>query len=168
MRRPSPSLLLLIVVTGVLLASLPAAVHRVIVTGDPYLFTERFFQDILARLSGPGKMRFVIQPLVAIILGVRSGINDARMGNAPFVWALVFHSSRRRELLESAVEAIKNLVAVAILADIISQYLIFHNVRPGAALLVGPVLITFPYILARALSNRLARRWHVSPTAHLS
>jgi hypothetical protein len=29
--------------------------------------------------------------------------------------------------------------------------------HPGAALIVGPVLITTPYALARALANRAAR-----------
>ena len=40
-------------------------------------------------------------------------------------------------------------VYIAILLDVISQVLIFHEVRPGAALLVGPMLITLPYVLAR-------------------
>ncbi len=164
MRKPSPSLLLSVVVAGVLTASLPSAIHRIIVTRDLYLFTDQFFQDILARLSGPGRLRFVIQPLVAIILGVRSGIGDARLGNAPFLWALMFHPLHRGELLKSALKAIEKLVAIAILADITSQYLIFHNVRPGAALLLGPVLITLPYVIARAFSNRIARRFRVLPT----
>ena len=49
------------------------------------------------------------------------------------------------------------LLAVAILLDIISQALIFHEVRPGAALVVGPILISVPYSLARELANRISR-----------
>jgi len=127
-------------------------------TGDPYLFTERFFQDILARLSGPGRFRFIVQPIVAMLLGVRSGIQDAQAGLPPFVWALVFHGAHRRQLLRSAFASIRSLAAVAILLDIISQFLIVHEVCPGAALLVGPVLITLPYVSVRALANRIARR----------
>jgi hypothetical protein len=53
--------------------------------------------------------------------------------------------------------SVRNLVAIAILLDIISQYLIFREIHPGAALLLGPVLIAAPYSLARALANRVAR-----------
>jgi hypothetical protein len=156
-------------VIAVLLAALPGAILRILHTGDPYLFTERFFQDILARLSGPGRLRFIFQPTVAIILGARSGIKDAREGLSPFLWALAFQGELRRALLRSVFASIQDLVAIAILLDVISQFLIFHEVRPGAALLVGPVLITLPYVLARALTNRIVRsRIHLTPPAHVS
>jgi hypothetical protein len=32
------------------------------------------------------------------------------------------------------------LVALAVLLDLIAQFLIFHEVHPGAALLLGPLL----------------------------
>lgn len=165
----SRSSILYAVVIALLLASLPGAILRIEQTGDPYLFTEYFFQDILARLSGPGRLRFIVQPAVAIVLGIRSGVKDAREGVAPFLWALAFHGQRRRELLRSAVASIRDLVAIAILLDFISQFLIFHVVRPGAALIVGPVLITMPYALARALANRITRKMsHLEQSAHIS
>jgi hypothetical protein len=161
----SRSSILYAVVVVVLLASVPGAIIRIIQTGDPYLFTERFFQDILARLSGPGRLRFIVQPSVAIVLGVLSGRKDAQAGLPPFLWALIFHPTHRRELLRSAWTSIQNLFALAILLDLISQFLIFRQVRPGAALLVGPVLITLPYVLVRALSNRIVRkRSSLTPT----
>jgi hypothetical protein len=157
------------VVIAVLLAALPGAILRIIQTGDPYLFTDQFFQDIRARLSGPGRLRFIVQPTVAIILGARSGIKDARDGVPPFLWALAFHGTRRRKLLRSVFVSIRDVVAIAILLDVISQFLIFHNIRPGAALLVGPVLITLPYVVARALTNRIVRKsGQLTPSAHVS
>ncbi len=42
--------------------------------------------------------------------------------------------------------------------DAEAQHLIFRQIHPGAALVVGPVLIATPYALARALSNRWTRR----------
>jgi hypothetical protein len=161
------SILYAVVIT-LLLAALPGAILRILHTGDLYLFTDRFFQDILARLSGPGRLRFVVQPTVAILLGVRSGIKDAREGVPPFLWALAFHGERRRALLRSAFISIRDLVAIAILLDVISQLLIFHEVRPGAALVVGPVLITMPYVVVRALSNRMVRRAsHLTPSTRV-
>ena len=157
------------VVTAMLVALAPRAILRTIETGDLYLFTSQFFQDILARLSGPGRLRFIIQPTVAIILGARGGMKDASAGLPPFLWALIFHREHRRELLRSTVTSIRNLVAIAILLDLISQYLIFHEIRPGAALVVGPVLIAVPYALSRALANRVWR-WknQRGPTPHVS
>jgi hypothetical protein len=145
------------VVLAVLIALTPRAILRIIETGDPYLLTDQFFHDILARLSGPGRLRFIIQPTVAIILGARGGIKDASTGLPPYLWALLFHSEHRRELLRSTLRSVRNLVAVAILLDLVSQYLIFSDIRPGAALVVGPVLIGVPYALSRALANRVWR-----------
>jgi hypothetical protein len=158
MRSTLRSWILPLIVLAILLATAPRAIHRVIQTGNPYLFTREFFEDMVARLSGPGRFRFVMQPLVAIFLGSRDGVKDARRGAAPFLWGLFFHREHRAELLRSALASVRNLVAVAILLDIISQYLIFHEIHPGAAILLGPVLIAMPYALARALSNRIARR----------
>jgi len=144
---------------AVLLAASPAGIQRVIETGNPYLFTDQFFQDMVARLSGPGRFRFIMQPLVAILLGARDGRKDARAGLPPFVWRLIFHgASSRRELLRGALSSVSNLIAVAILLDVISQYLIFGEIHPAAALILGPVLIALPYSLSRAVTNRIAQR----------
>lgn len=157
------------VVIAILMALTPRAIIRTIETGNLYLFTSQFFQDILARLSGPGRLRFIIQPTVAIILGARGGMKDANAGLPPFLWALLFHRKHRRELLRSTLISIRNLVAIAILLDLVSQYLIFDKIRPGAALVVGPVLIAVPYALSRALANRVWRWKHQrGSTPHVS
>lgn len=155
----SRSSVLTVAVIAVLLAALPGAIWRIIQTGNPYLFTHDFFADLFARLSGPGRMRFVLQPTVAIILGARGGVKDARAGLLPFIRAVVLHGVHRTRLLRNMVASIRDLVAIAILADVVSQYLIFREIHPGAALLLGPVLITIPYALSRTFTNRIVRRW---------
>lgn len=154
------------IVITILLATLPAAIRRLIHTGDPYLFSRQFFEDMMARLSGPGRLRFVMQPVVAILLGTRDGVQDARVGLAPFLWGLVFRAEHRTQLLRSYYASVESLVAIAVLLDIIAQYLIFHNVHPGAALILGPVLISMPYALARAFANRISRRMGPGPAPH--
>jgi hypothetical protein len=168
MASVSRSWILYAIVIAVILATLPGAIRKIVQTGDLYLFTERFFQDILARLSGPGRLRFIVQPTVAILLGIRSGMKDAQGNVPPFLQAFIFHRKHRREMLRSAIVSIRNLVAIAILLDIISQFLIFREVRPGAALLVGPVLITTPYILAREFTHRVARWRSRAPVTPIS
>lgn len=144
----------------ILLLTIPGAIRRSIQTGDPYLFTKHFFEDMLARLSGPGRLRFILQPVVALLVGARDGTRDARLGLPPFLWALIFHGAHRLHLLRSAFASVRNILAIAILLDMISQFLIFRDIHPGAALLLGPVLVAAPYAVSRALANRIARGRH--------
>jgi hypothetical protein len=141
----------------VLVAALPFAVAEFLRTGELYLLSRRFVDDMLARLHGPGRLRFILQPAVAIVIGARDGVKDARAGKSPFLWGLVFHPADRPGLMRSALASVRDLVAVAILLDVAAQLLIFGMVHPGAALVLGPVLIALPYASSRALTNRLAR-----------
>jgi hypothetical protein len=153
----SRSSVLTAIVIAVLLAATPFAVWELVHTGELYMLSRRFVDDMVARLHGPGRMRFIFQPTVAIILGARDGVKDARAGNPPFLSALVFPRTSRRELVRSGLASVRDLVAIAILLDVVSQFLIFRMVHPGAALLLGPVLIAAPYAFSRAAANRIAR-----------
>jgi hypothetical protein len=57
----------------------------------------------------------------------------------------------------AAADTIAHLMLAGILADSVSQWLIYGSSHPGAALEVGPVLIAVPYAVARALANRYTR-----------
>jgi hypothetical protein len=141
-------------VVMVLAAALPFAVWEFAHTRELYILSRRFLDDIVARLHGPGRLRFILQPIFAILLGARDGIKDARADRPPFLWNLLFYSTDRPRLVRSAFASVRDLLAVAILLDVVSQFLIFRMVHPGAALLVGPVLIALPYASSRALVNR--------------
>jgi hypothetical protein len=153
---PSRSSVLTAIAVVILVSALPVAIRRVIRSGDPYLFTWRFFEDLWTRFSGPGRLRFILQPTTAVLLGVRDGKRDARTGCPPFLSGLLFRRTHRRDLLRSAIASVRDLVAIAIILDVISQILIFREIHPGAALLLGPVLIATPYSASRALTNRIA------------
>jgi len=148
---------------SILLAAAPEAIRRLIWTGDPYLLTKQFFEDMLSRLTGPGRLRFILQPTVALIIGARDGIKDKREGFPPFLSALISPAVRRYDLLRSGFASVRDLISFAIILDVISQFLIFRQIHPGAALLLGPVLIAIPYSMSRALANRISRR--MSPRA---
>jgi hypothetical protein len=144
-------------VIAVLVVATPFAIAEFVRTGELYVLSHRFADDMVARLHGPGRFRFILQPTVAMVLGARDGMKDARAGNPPFIWGLVFRSSQRLGLMRSALISVRDLVAVAILLDVAAQLLIFRMVHPGAAVVLGPVLIGLPYAVSRALTNRLAR-----------
>jgi hypothetical protein len=141
----------------VLLAALPSAVRDTFETGRVYLFSAQFIEELPQRFSGPGRLRFILQPVIAIILGWRGGLSDAQAGRPPYLYALVLGGANRQELLRSGMVAIRNLVAAGIVLDSVAQLLIYRQVHPGAALVIGPVLICIPYAVSRALTNRVVR-----------
>jgi hypothetical protein len=143
----------------------PGALRDAFDRGGFYLFSHAFLDDLPKRLTGPGRFRFVLQPLVAIALGIRSGVADARQGRPPYLWGLATDRQGRRALARDGLATVANLLLMGILLDAVFQWVILGASYPGAALVVGPVLITVPYSVARALSNRTATRLAVSGRA---
>lgn len=114
-----------------------------------------FFDDLIRHLtSGKGQLRFVFQPLMAIVLGARLGIADAREGKRPFLWRLV-KTSGRRELLKKSLWDIVIPCCLAIVIDSIIQHYTLGYVRPVAAMLVALLIVWLPYSISRALTNRI-------------
>lgn len=140
-----------------LILAVPASLREALERGQLYVFTSQFLDDIPKRLFGPGRFRFVLQPTIAALLGIRDGRADARAGRAPYLAALILASGQRKELARTGLRTIANLLLMGILLDTCFQWVIFGTAYPGAALVVGPVLITAPYALARALANRATR-----------
>lgn len=161
------STLALAVLTLVVLGlSMPGALRDAFDRGGLYVFSRAFVEDLPKRLTGPGRFRFVFQPLVASVLGVRSGRADARAGRRPYILGLVTDREHRRELAGEGLGQVANLLLIGILLDSIFQWMILGTSYPGAALIVGPVLITTPYTVARALANRVSGGGH--PSSSLS
>jgi hypothetical protein len=141
----------------VIATALPFAIVDTIETGRVYLLSRQFLEELPQRFTEPGRLCFILQPTVAIALGIRGGLADAKAGNPPYLFRLFFGVGRREELLRSGVAVIRNLVALGIIMDIVFQLVLYHSVHPGAALLVGPIFICFPYVLSRALTTRVTR-----------
>jgi hypothetical protein len=141
----------------VLVASVPSSLRYAYQHGGFYMFSRQFLIDLPKRLNGPGRFRFVFQPVVAIFLGIRAGIADGRAGRPPYIFSLLSDGKHRWELMKEGYAQVATLVAMAILLDAISQWLILGAIYPGPALIVGPVLIAFPYSVSRALTNRYVR-----------
>ena len=136
--------------------SVPGSLRDAWERGGFYLFSREFLLDLPKRLFGPGRFRFLLQPAVALALGVAAGRADARAGRPPYLYALLLGTADRGGLARSAFRDMANVLLVGILLDSVCQWLILGASYPGAALLVGPVLIALPYAAARALANRIA------------
>jgi len=140
----------------VLVVSGPVSLRDAYNRGGLYLFSHDFVDDLPKRLAGPGRFRFILQPLIATILGIRNGLADVRAGRPPYLWAMLFHRNLRGEMMRTGFATVANLLLMGILMDSIFQWVLLGASYPGAALVVGPVLIVAPYSIARALSNRFA------------
>jgi hypothetical protein len=115
----------------------------------------QFLEDLVSRLTGPMHFRLILQPLVAIALGIRDGLKDARAGRPPFVTDLLVRPEGRKRQLKRALQAISKPLIIAIILDAVAQYLMFGAIYAGAAVFVGVVIMAIPYSLARGLTNRI-------------
>jgi hypothetical protein len=129
-----------------------------------YSFTALIIDRFAARLTGPLHFRFVMQPLMAIALGVRDGRLDAKAGTSPFVVDVLFGAENRGAYVLSALRHLAMPVIIGTILDAISQYQLFGHVRPLAALFVGFGILGLPYALARGISNRMTNSRHGAPT----
>jgi hypothetical protein len=157
MRSRRVTLILASLTLLVLVLSLPGSAREAFERGGLYVFSQEFFEDLPKRLTGPGRFRFIFQPVVALLLGIRDGLGDRRAGRPPYLYGILFHRRHRGELVRSGFAAFVNLMLMGILLDSLAQWFILGASYPGAALVVGPALITIPYALARALANRAAQ-----------
>jgi hypothetical protein len=99
--------------------------------------------------------RLILQPLVAIALGIRDGLKDARAGRPAFIMDLIVRPEGRKRQLKQSLQAISKPLIIAIILDAVAQSLMFGTIYPGAAVFVGVVIMAVPYSLARGLTNRI-------------
>lgn len=116
---------------------------------------DRVAEGVISRVIGPMSLRFIFQPLVAVLLGVRDGIMDARAGEPPFILDVIVHPEQLKSKLASVSKSLSKSVIIGTVFDMIAQYLIFDHVRVIPAIIVGVFVLTVPYLLARGITNRI-------------
>jgi len=118
----------------------------------------RIFENLIDRVSGPMKFRLILQPLMAIIFAVRSGLKDAKEGKPAYFWGLFTDPDNRRDMLRDGWKSVGKIFVIAIIIDLVYQFVVFRWFYPGEALLVAVILAFIPYLLIRGPVNRIARR----------
>ena len=86
----------------------------------------RLWRNLYGRLSGPMNLRLIIQPTIATILAVRTGLRDAHQNRPPFLWAALWSPTHRRELLRQGWKDVGKVFALATILDVVYQ-LIVHR-----------------------------------------
>jgi hypothetical protein len=115
---------------------------------------------LLGREHGPLAFRLITQPIVAGIIAIRAGLQDARTGRPPYGWAILTQSGRRLALLGAGWKDVARLFIVAVIIDIIYELIVFGWVYPGQALIVAATLAVPSYLLIRGPANRIAQHWY--------
>ena len=127
-------------------------------------FWDSIARDLSGRgmFGGPFQFRLIIQPLTAILLGIKIGIRDAKAGDVPFFGALLRTKGERGHLLAKAARDALIPLMLAFIVDSILQRLINGRIRPLAAVVVGGLLVFVPFVIVRGLANRIWSRGHAS------
>ncbi|HVT10273.1 MAG TPA: hypothetical protein VHO67_22590 [Polyangia bacterium] len=131
-------------------------------------FWEGIARDLTGRgmLGGRFQIRLILQPMVAMILGVRLGIRDAKEGKPAFFMSFVTGGRGRWAILRQGLRDAIVPLCVAFVLDGILQEIILHRVRPAAAVVVGLLLVFLPFVLMRGISNRIWSHRHHAPVPH--
>lgn len=118
----------------------------------------RFVENLADRVSGPMKFRLLLQPLMAVIFAVVSGLKDAKAGKPPYFWALLTDPAHRREMIGDGWKSVGKVFVLALILDVVYQVVVLRFVYPGEAIIVAIVLAIVPYLIVRGLVTRLSRR----------
>jgi hypothetical protein len=119
----------------------------------------RIVTDLAGRITGPLTFRLVLQPAVAVVAAVRAGIADARADKPAWLWSVFVDPSTRREFLKDGWQDVTKVFVLAVLIDLVYQWIELRWIYPGEALIVGFLLACVPYALVRGPVNRLAGLW---------
>jgi hypothetical protein len=93
------------------------------------------------------------------LLAIRAGLKDAREGRPPYFWTILTDSVQRRDLLHEGWKTTARVFFLAVIMDVIFQWIVQRWIYPGEVVAVAIVLAIFPYLLLRGPVNRIARRW---------
>ena len=116
----------------------------------------RLIENMADRVTGPMKFRLVLQPIMAAIFAIRSGLADAKSGKRPYFWALFTDPSDRAEMLKDGWKSVGKVFVLALILDVVYQIIVIRFVYPGEAILTAFILAIVPYLLLRGLVTRLS------------
>lgn len=117
----------------------------------------RIFENLIDRVSGPMKFRLILQPLMATIFAIRNGLKDAKEGRPPYFWGLFTHPEQRLDMLRDGWKRVGKVFVMAIIIDLVYQWIVSRRFYPFEALLVAIILAFIPYLLIRGPVDRIAR-----------
>jgi len=117
----------------------------------------RFWHDMVERPDGPMRFRFVLQPVMAVLVAIRHGVKDARAGRTPYFWAIASTRGQRIARLREALEATARIILLGVAMDVIYQFIVLKTFYPFEALVIALLLAFVPYVVMRGPVTRIVR-----------
>ena len=117
----------------------------------------RGWEGLVSRVGGPLTFRLILQPTMAALLAVLAGLRDARTGRPPYLWTLLTDPAQRVDLLREGWRSIARVFVVAVLMDLVYEWIVGRWFYPLETLIVAVVLAIVPYLVIRGPVNRIAR-----------
>jgi len=118
----------------------------------------RVVEDLVGRVSGPMKFRLILQPVMAALFAIRSGLRDAKGNKPPYFWAMFTNSDSRVDMVRDGWKSVGRVFIFGIIIDAIYQFIVFRWFYPVEALLVAAILALVPYLLIRGPVTRIAKQ----------
>ena len=115
-------------------------------------------ESLSDRVSGPMKFRLLLQPVMASIFAILSGLKDAKAGRPPYFWSLVTDPAHRADMLKDGWKSVGKVFILALVLDAVYQIIVQRFVYPGEAIIVAFIMAILPYLILRGLVTRLARK----------
>jgi hypothetical protein len=116
----------------------------------------RFWTDMVGRVDGPLRFRFILQPVMAVFFGFRDGLRFAREGRSFLIWGGPKDPAERTAQFLSTCRSIGKVFLLAIVLDVIYQLWVLHWVFIPQLLFVALILALVPYLLVRETVNLIA------------
>lgn len=120
---------------------------------------QRGWDELIGRADGPLTLRLFLQPAMAAIFAIRSGMKDARLGRPAYLWSILHDPAHRRDLLHEGWKDVSKVFVAAVVLDGIYQVIAIHRIRPIQLVLVPFVLALVPYVFLRGPVSRIAKHF---------
>jgi len=116
-----------------------------------------FWRDLIERPDAPMRFRFVLQPLMAALIAIHDGREDARAGRSPYFMTMLRNPRERVGLLREGLNATARIILLGLVMDVIYQLIVLKTFFPNQALVIALLLAFVPYLIIRGLVFRVAR-----------
>ncbi len=121
---------------------------------------QTFWHDLVERPGGPMTFRFILQPVMAMIVAFHYGIKDAKTGRSPYFWTILTNQAERKGRLYEGLVHTARIILLGLVMDGIYQFLVLKSFYPGQAVVIALVLAFVPYLLLRGPIARIMLWWY--------
>jgi hypothetical protein len=108
----------------------------------------RGWANLIARLDGPLHFRFIVQPLVAMLLGARAALREAREPRL----------EQRRDRVRRAARDVRTVFLVSVVLDAVYQIRVHVSIFALELLVTSALLAIVPYAIVHEAIVFLASR----------